>query len=182
MLIFYISDVPSYASSERAVLKNAKKIDRKENRWHCVFDRKLHEMGAIEELAIRHKHSQSTPVEASSLISNNANEIYLNKLVGYNRIFARNILFNFESVFRCCVRRKNDRMIRKTVVSMEAVITIQNFENYHQKIEPFDDETFGQFGGNQVLENDKVLLINNNNEIIGDENIITSEHWKNEFV
>lgn len=48
MLIFYISDVPSYASSERAVLKNAKKIDRKENRWHCVFDRKLHEMGAIE--------------------------------------------------------------------------------------------------------------------------------------
>ncbi|CAB4398123.1 unnamed protein product [Rhizophagus irregularis] len=48
ILIFYISDVPSYASSERAVLKNAKKIDRKENRWHCVFDRKLHEMEAIE--------------------------------------------------------------------------------------------------------------------------------------
>ncbi|CAB5354594.1 unnamed protein product [Rhizophagus irregularis] len=95
-----IPDVPSNIAEEIVKYGNKNLRITKENRWHCVFDRKLHEMEAIEvsiykykmivknnirvlcikKLAIRHKHSQSIPVEANSLISNNANEIYLNKL------------------------------------------------------------------------------------------------------
>ncbi|CAB4391224.1 unnamed protein product [Rhizophagus irregularis] len=116
-----------------------------ETRWNShfyCFKSLIQSKQALRNLAIRHERSQSTPAEASTSTSNNTNEIYLNK----------------------DILRKNDRTIRKTVESMGVAITfafiyapskfqkrptrlLLDFEDYRQKIEPFDDETFGQFGG-----------------------------------
>ncbi|GBC01874.1 hypothetical protein RclHR1_04360019 [Rhizophagus clarus] len=100
-------------------------------------------------LAIQYIRPQSAPVEASTSTSNNTNKIYLNKDI------CKILLDNNW--------RKNDRTTRKTVVLMGAAIIITlfyaplkiskrptclllDFEDYRQKIEPFNNKTFNQFG------------------------------------